>query len=780
MRIAVVICIIFLSNIIIGQQLNQNLIGEVSDQLTEKPIADVEVKLLKNDSLIETVFTNEAGTYSFKEIPLGTYALIFQHPDYMPIKVSDITVLSGKENIINAEMSIRFKELEGVEVVANKDRSQTNNAFAISSAYTIDAVDARKVAGSLDDPIRFAGTLPGVVADAAFSENFISIRGNSPRALKYQMYGVELPNPTHFARIGSSGGTFTIFSMQLLGKSDFFTGAFPAEYGDALGGVFDVRFRKGNSTKREYAIHAGTLGLDFATEGPIGKNGASYLVNYRYAVVGLARLIGYPTQPTYQDFSFNVSLPTKKGGNISVFGIGGKSDRYRTAETDSSLWERDIDRFNLSLISNSVNVGVNYSQLIGEKTVLNFTTLLSDSYQEDNKEYLSDSGTFFKTQINQYKQTPISFAASIKHRFGTHHSNKTGGTFTTSSNNWFSEKHNFTTNTMDTLVNGNGNATKFRLFSESMITINEKLKINLGINYIVNGINNTSSLEPRAGINYDINPKNKLYFSYGRHSQIENYAVYYFQEIDSNGTTSTPNLNLPLAKADHLITGFSKKIKLNHLLKIEAYYQSLFDIPTSPDGTFSIVNLGELTDIRTLKSIGKGQNYGFDIGIERHSNQGLYYALNSSIFRSLYLDGQEVWRSTKYDYKYAFKFIAGKEYQIGEKKGKVNFVSWNTNFSLIGGQPYTPIDALASETHKETIYNESLAFEKRDKDLTFLDVTFTYKTNKKDRSSIWTLQLKNLFSNGAALYREYDQVTHSEVTVASSSFFPNLSYKLIF
>ena len=136
-------------------------------------------------------------------------------------------------------------------VKPKKDRSKHNNDMATNSVRTIYVQDMSKLAGSLDDPIRVAGMLPGVTSDAAFSENFISIRGNSPRGLKYVVEGVELNNPTHFARIGSSGGTFTIFSTQLLDKSDFYIGAFPAEYNNALSGILDVNFRKATMKKKK-------------------------------------------------------------------------------------------------------------------------------------------------------------------------------------------------------------------------------------------------------------------------------------------------------------------------------------------------------------------------------------------------------------------------------------------------------------------------------------------------------------------------------------------------
>ena len=113
-----------------------------------------------------------------------------------------------------------------------------------------------------------------------------------------------------------------LISSQLLSNSDFFTSAFPAEYGNALAGVFDIKLRTGNNENREYAFQAGLLGIDFAAEGPFikGKE-ASFLFNYRYSTFGLmVDMSLLPTEqiPRYQDLSFKINLPTKKAGLFSL------------------------------------------------------------------------------------------------------------------------------------------------------------------------------------------------------------------------------------------------------------------------------------------------------------------------------------------------------------------------------------------------------------------------------------------------------------------------------
>jgi hypothetical protein len=186
--------------------------------------------------------------------------------------------------------------------------------------------EASRYAGGYDDPARLVSAFAGV--DGSVSSNGISIRGNSPQFLQWRLEGVEVPNPTHFQDItGVGGGILTALSSQVLGNSDFFTGAFPAEYGNALSGVFDMQLRSGNSQSYEHTAQIGTTGIEFASEGPFRKGGrASYLFNYRYSTMGLLNaispdLLGYAGGMNYQDLSFKMNFPTRKAGTFSVWGV---------------------------------------------------------------------------------------------------------------------------------------------------------------------------------------------------------------------------------------------------------------------------------------------------------------------------------------------------------------------------------------------------------------------------------------------------------------------------
>ncbi|HEX8656061.1 MAG TPA: TonB-dependent receptor, partial [Hymenobacter sp.] len=203
-----------------------------------------------------------------------------------------------------------------------------NNELATVSARPFAPLEANRYAGSLGDPARMAQNFAGV-GSANDTRNDLVVRGNSPAALLWRLEGVNLPNPNHFGSQGTTGGPVSLLNNNLLAKSDFLTGAFPAEYANALGSVFDLRLRKGNDEKPEFLGQVGLNGLEVGAEGPFSaKSKASYLVNYRYSVFSLVEAVGYKLNgsPNYQDFTAKVDVPVGSRGTFSAWVLGGRSN----------------------------------------------------------------------------------------------------------------------------------------------------------------------------------------------------------------------------------------------------------------------------------------------------------------------------------------------------------------------------------------------------------------------------------------------------------------------
>ena len=311
-----------------NQNLTQILRGKVLDKDSGLPLIGATIMVNGSSPLIGTA-TNANGEFQFQPMRVGRYSITVQSIGYEPRIVSDVLLKAGKETDLTIYLSESVVQLDEVTISAKKHKGESLNKMALISARSFSVQETNRYAGSFDDPARMASSFAGVMGSPD-GNNDIIVRGNSPRGMLWRMEGIEIPNPNHFAEEGASGGAISALNSKMLDNSDFYTGAFPAEYGNAYSGVFDLRLRNGNKHKREYSFMVGILGTDFTAEGPFKKGGnASYLINYRYSSLAMLNAVGIKVAgdavPKFQNSSFKINVPTKKAGTFNLFGLGGLS-----------------------------------------------------------------------------------------------------------------------------------------------------------------------------------------------------------------------------------------------------------------------------------------------------------------------------------------------------------------------------------------------------------------------------------------------------------------------
>ena len=767
--------------LVLGQTQSGSVKGQVVAASSLSPLAGAKIKV----SLGEYDFTTETddqGMFRLSDIPVGRYDISFIATGFESVIRPEILVGSSKEVVLKIILHEKVFEMEEVELRPQKEKGTPINQMASVSAISFSVEETRKFAGGIDDPARLAANLPGVTANPFISDNLISIRGNSPRGMIYRLEGIDIPNPNHFARIGSSGGSFTLFSLQMLDNSDFFTGAFPAEYGNATSGVFDIKFRSGNREKREYAFQAGVLGFDFSAEGPFkkGKN-ASYLFNYRFFSFNLAKwLTNTTTVPTYQDLAFNIDLPTQKVGKFGIFGLGGQSERPKPALTEMSKWEYDIDRFENVLASDMGVLGFTHAKSIGTRSLWRTAIVGSSSMLRDNKRYLEDNLEFRQRDINEYYRQPFTFTTSLRHSFSPRHIHKSGIILTTTQHDYISRKYDYVEEKLFTRAEEAGRTQTLQAYSQSRFIVNDRLSLNMGIHLLYFDLTQVVSPEPRLGLNYRLGRNHSVGLGYGLHSRIEHFATYMTRLERETGSVSLPNLNLDLLKSQHFVLNYRASFSENMKFRAEAYLQKLKNVPVEIQGTYSVINLDELNELRILDNLGKGMNYGLDLGLERFTLNGLYFMANASVYNSTYTDASGMVHSTAFNNGFKVNLLGGKELKLGKKKGLNKLLGINGTLTAIGGERYTPIDLDASRNARETIPDESLPYVFQEVPLYILDLTVTLRNNKSRYAGIWALQIKNMLQSTAPEYREYDAFHDQLVTLRGASILPVISYKIEF
>ncbi|MFZ4058407.1 MAG: carboxypeptidase-like regulatory domain-containing protein, partial [Ferruginibacter sp.] len=402
---------LFIASSTFAQNNTQNIRGVVIDKLSQTPLIGATVQII---SLQKGTNTDSLGKYTISNLPPDRYEINIAYTGYKSITIPNVVVTSGKELIMDIAMEETFNKLAEVVIKANNKGSSINKLASVS-ARTFSMEEVNRYAGGRSDPARLAANFAGV-STPDDSRNDLVIRGNSPVGVLWRIDGMNVTNPNHFAAVGTTGGAVSALNTNLLKSSDFFTSAFPAEYGNATAGVFDLGFRNGNNKKRETTVQVGVItGLEATTEGPFSKKSdASYLIGYRYALAGVAQKlgvnIGTTATPSYQDLSFKLNSGTSKLGRFSMFGILATSTIKISGGNSNTLYGNGNE---VDFASKIGILGLNHFKQINKKSFISSTIGINYS-NTDQTGYATDrlTTTDFIKEVSNVAKTSFNFSST--------------------------------------------------------------------------------------------------------------------------------------------------------------------------------------------------------------------------------------------------------------------------------------------------------------------------------------------------------------------------------
>ena len=757
----------------IKAQSSQNVVVSVIDNSSGTSIGYISLKLTGTNFLKSSI-SDSAGNYIFHNIPVGRYNIEATCTGYNPFMISDILVNSAKETFVSIRLTQKINLLREVIVKPRKNKGQPLNPMASVSTAVLSVEKASRYAGGFDDPARLVSAFAGVSSNVG--NNGISVRGNNPKSMQWKFEGIEISNPNHFADGNVfGGGVLSALSSHNLGNSDFFSGAFPAEYSNALSGVFDMNLRKGNSTKKEHTVQIGLTGLDYAEEGPFKKGGkATYIYNYRYSTLALVK----PLLPEnggkgvkYQDLSFKFNFPTKKAGTFTLWGLGLKDYTGIEAKKDTLKWETIVDRQSQDISLYMATVGFTHKYFINRKTYIKSILASTTNHVDYDFKQLQRNGNVIpESSVNNRISNTI-FSSLINTKFGSKHTNKTGVTITGMSFNLKLSQN------AQTIVNETGGCLLLNAYSSSTYNFSDNLKLNLGINAQLFTLNQNYTIEPRLGLNYQLDAKQSLSFGYGMHSRLE--QLYYYFARNAQYGNAAINKNVDFAKAHHFVLGYDVDLSENLHLKIEPYYQYLFNVPVVKDSSISVLNItNDYFFNQKFENSGKGKNYGVDISLDKFLTNGLYYSATASLFNSEYQGGDKIWRDTRFNRKYVYNFLLGKEWTFGKSNQK-SFGA-NIRLSYQGGDRYSPADLAKSTMKQDVVFDESKAFSKQLIPSFTTHITLVYRVNKPKSSRELALKILNAGSYKEFYDFQYNYKNQAVQEHREAIIIPNLSYKIEF
>ena len=749
-----------------AQNLAQSIRGTVSDKQSKLNLPGATIYVLVDNEKKATL-SDENGAFLIENIPVGRYQLYASYIGYEPLETETFLLQSSKESVLNIALSTGSISADEVVVTANKKAFEPLNELSVVSTRSFTAEETERIPAGINDPGRVVLSYPGVQLSDDDNENQIVVRGNSPVGILWRLEGIDIPNPNHFAVVGSSGGGITVFSAQLLAKSDFNTGGFAAEYGNALSGAFDIHFRAGNAYKREHRVKIGLLGLDFSTEGPLGNDRSSYVVNYRYSTLGLLsamgiNFVGERVTNEFQDLSFNLSFKSKNHKSVTtVFGMGGLSEEnYQPVENAS---ERDLTIANHSedrvRPANMMAIGVTNTYNINKRSYIKTVAAVMGSDIQIMNNTLSASNQRYRYDTQRYIDKRLALSTTYNLKVTDNFLLKTGVIANLINFDFFKETR-LRTNSSDindiqasTSLSGKGSTQTFQHYSHFSL-LNNKWRLNGGYHFLRLGINGKQSLEPRMSVQFSPKVNQRLSFSYGIHSQIPPMMNFFYQK-----NNEFPNQDLELMKSQHAILAYTLYTKNKMRITVETYHQRLWNIPASnaTDATYYLLNNYSNFPEFAVVSEGKGQNYGLDAAIEKTFSNSYFLLVTGSILdaKTTMPDGRVF--NARFNSRFTSSATLGKEFYL--KNGSI--LQMGGRFLLKGGFRYTPHDISASLSEGRYVADDSRFYELQVPNYNRIDARISYTYNKPKLSGKINLDVQNVLNNNNTRSVGYSSETNS-------------------
>ncbi len=765
-----------------SQNNTQNIRGVITDKLSQTQLAGVVIQI---SSIQKGATTDTLGKYTIPNVPPDRYEIKITYLGYKTITIPNVIVTSGKEVILDIAMEESFSQL-GEVVIKTNNKGGTLNKLATVSARTFSMEEVNRYAGGRSDPARLAANFAGVSAPDD-SRNDIVIRGNSPVGVLWRIDGMNVTNPNHFASVGTTGGAVSALNTNLLKNSDFFTSAFPAEYGNATAGVFDLGFRNGNNQKRETTLQIGVItGLEATTEGPFSKKSdASYLIGYRYALAGVAQKlginIGTTATPSYQDLSFKLNSGTTKIGRFSMFGILATSTIEIGGGNNNTLYGNGNQ---VDFASKIGIVGINHFKQLNKKSHISTTVGINySSTDQTGYDFDRFTNTSFIKEINNVAKKNYNINSTYSTKINSRVFFKAGIQDEIIDLYLFYKNKNRIIDDYKQIWDYNSNTNLAQAYVHLKYNLTEKVTMNAGMHAQRFFLNKATSVEPRFGLSYNVTNNSSFNFGYGLHAQMQPINVYFLQSTDANGNTIYNNKNLDFTKSHHFVIGYNIQPMNDWRIKAEAYYQSIYNVPVdSFSSSYSMLNTGSTfkADLQdNLVNTGTGKSYGLELTIEKFFSKGYYGLFTSSIYNSKCKGSDGIERNTAFNGKYVFNLLAGKEWKLGSAKR--NKLSSDIKFTNAGGRAYTPIDLETSKIiRREQLSTD--AYSSFYDSYYRLDVKVGYTLNSANRkiSNVFSLDLQNVTNHKNVFSQSYDDRLQNINTTYQLGFFPNIVYKLQF
>lgn len=755
----------------------QTIRGVVLDKITESPLPGALVDL-PDLAVARGAVTDVNGIFVIKDLEPGRYQVRVRYLGFDDEVLPDVLVTSGKDADLQILLEEATQSIQAV-TISGTNKVKPVNRLAKVSAIALNPESVERYSGGRGNIARMAGNFAGIGATDDYQNNLV-VRGNSPTGLLWRLEGVPIPNPGHLSTYGNTGGSFNALNPNLLGQSDFLTGAFPAEFGNTIAGVMDMNYRTGNKEKMEFMAQIGAWsGAEAMAEGPLlRKQNGSFLVGYRYSFVDLLHSLGASAGgnyvPQYQDLNWKFDFG-KGRHRFALFGLTGTSHiLVRGADVDPENPYHPTTR-DSELGSTLAIAGLKYQVLLD--SVSYWRTVVAYSYNKLNSKGWNLGSNGDRTQwLDEANREDGLRISSLWQRRQSKPLTLRAGVLVQGAG--IDTRLLVRRETPDYVPvrDYNGALWLYEGFAQMQYKVKKRYSVNLGLHSQYLPLSGKTSVEPRAALKFKLPNDNDLILAYGYHSQTAAPAALFFVDADS----TTPNHKLDFLRSQQGVLAWAKKWESGWRLRAEAYYQYQTKVPVRnyPAG-FSLLNFGSsfsIWDFSDLESSGKGRNYGLELSLTKVYKDGFYGLFTASLFQSEYRGSDGIWRNTAFNSQYILNALLGREFAVGDHL----VLTADTKISASGGRWFTPIDLMQSEEFGDEVYDESRPYSRQYPGFFRWDAKVGLRYNARRLTHHVYLDFTNLTNKRNVYAYRYFQGTDKISTQYQLGFTPDFVYRVEF
>ncbi len=662
--------------------------GRVSDALNNEPLPFVNVVV--SGTTTGTV-TDLDGNFLLTGLEPGFVRIEASFVGYKRAISSEVEVSAARTNTIEIRLEQQREKIDEVTVTASPFRKTEESPVSLRS---IGIGEIEKSPGANRDISKVIQSFPGVQSTPAY-RNDIIIRGGGPSESRFYLDGVEVPFINHFATQGASGGPVGVINADFLREVNYYSGAFPANRGNALSGVLEFFQVDGNMEKLKFHGTLGASEIAATFDGPLGEK-TSFIFSARQSYLQfLFSVLELPFLPNFTDTQFKVRSRLNKKNELTFIGLGA----IDVFDLNLNIDEPDEQQ---SFILSQIPVNEQWNYSVGavykhfreqsfQTVVLSRSHLNNESYK-----YLDNDDSTEDNKILDYQ------SQEIENKLRIENSSRINGYKLN-----FGSNLDFVTYTNDTEQRrfyGDGilevdyntalSFIKWGLFAQASKNLfAERLILSLGLradanNYSESMDNLLNQLSPRFSASYRFTGRWSLNFNTGRYYQLPPYTTLGFKQ---NDRLVNKENNLTYIQADHLIGGLEYRPAQTILFSLEGFLKEYENYPFSVKDQISLANKGADFGVigdEEVRSVSEGRAFGAEFQARVNATGGFNLNLSYTLVRSEFKNNSGQYIPTGWDARHLLNITSTTELNKGWRIGG--------RWRFVGGLPYTPYNLAQS------------------------------------------------------------------------------------